>query len=147
GVSGNVGAVDIAQTPLYAGSRVPGNVVLVPSVEYPTIISQANIGSYDHNRRYSGYFDSDKCYRYHYDATNESERHFYPVRVTSSFVCSQQGEWGGNYLNWAGTQTIDPFRSALTGGYRVKDEPTETWLEKARHHRNDLFPTRRVPQS
>ncbi len=30
-------------------------------------------------------------------------------------------EWSGNYLNWAATQTIDPFRKALTGGYRVRD--------------------------
>jgi len=29
-------------------------------------------------------------------------------------------------MNWAATQTIDPFRSVLTGGYRVKDTPTET---------------------
>ena len=34
-------------------------------------------------------------------------------------------------MNWAATQTIDPFRKALTGGYRVKDTPTETWVEKA----------------
>ena len=28
-------------------------------------------------------------------------------------------EWSGNWLNWAATQTIDPFRKALTGGLRV----------------------------
>lgn len=38
-------------------------------------------------------------------------------------------EW--ELLNWATTQTIDSFRYALTGGYRVKDTTTETWLEKA----------------
>jgi len=39
--------------------------------------------------------------------------------------------WSGNYLNWATMQTIDPFRSALTGGYRAVDTSTLTVLEKA----------------
>lgn len=141
----SAGAVEIAQQPLYAGSRVPGNIVLVPSVEYPTIHSQANIGDYNSSRRYSGYFDPEKCYDYHYSST-ESERHFYPVSETSAaFGCTGK-EWSGNYMNWAVTQTIDPFRSALTGGYRVKDEPNETWLEKARHAPGyGLYPNRRLP--
>src|SRR3546814_4679203 len=42
--------VDIAQGPLYLGRNVPGNLALVPSVEYPTLISQANIGPYDVGR-------------------------------------------------------------------------------------------------
>ena len=29
--------------------------------------------------------------------------------------------WSGNFLNWAAMQTIDPFRSVLTGGYRSVD--------------------------
>ena len=141
-----VPAVEIAQTPLYVGSDVPGNLVLVPSVEYPTIISQANIGNYDAARRYSGYFDPEKCYLYHY-STTEAERHFYPVAKAASFNCPAEKQWSGNYMNWAATQTIDPFRSALTGGYRVVDTPTETIVEKARHHGNGLYPNRRVPAS
>lgn len=137
-------SVEIAQSPLYVGSDVPGNLALVPSVEYPTIISQANIGEYSTTRRYSGYFSPDKCYAYSY-STTETERHFYPVAVATSFACTGAKQWSGNYLNWAATQTIDPFRLALTGGYRVKDTPTETWLEKARHHRADLYPDRRLP--
>lgn len=144
GLAGSASAVDIAQQPLYAGSKVPGNVVLVPSVEYPTIDSQANLGNYESGRRYSGYFDPDKCYKYSW-ASNEADRHFYPVRVASNFSCNRADEWSGNYMNWAATQTIDPFRQALTGGLRVRDEPGETWLEKARHARDGLFPTRRVP--
>lgn len=137
-------SVEIAQSPLYVGSDVPGNLALVPSVEYPTIISQANIGEYSTTRRYSGYFSPEKCYAYSY-STTETERHFYPVAVATSFACTGAKQWSGNYLNWAATQTIDPFRLALTGGYRVKDTPTETWLEKARHHRTDLYPDRRLP--
>src|SRR3546814_11626122 len=53
-------------------------------------------------------------------------------------------EWSGNYLNWAATHTIDPFRLALTGGYRVRDTATETWLEKARHDRDALYPDRKI---
>src|SRR3546814_3416373 len=63
----------------------------------------------------------------------------------SSDVCSSDlKEWSGNYLNWAATQTIDPFRLALTGGYRVRDTATETWLEKARHDRDALYPDRKI---
>ncbi|MGH1430209.1 MAG: pilus assembly protein [Neptuniibacter sp.] len=123
----------VAQTPLFLGQgNVPGNLALVPSVEWPTVVSVANIASsYDETVESVGYFDSNKCYTYQYSAT-ESDRHFYPVSVSAGYTCPGD-VWSGNFLNWAATQTIDPFRSALTGGYRVKDTTTETWLEKARH--------------
>src|SRR5690606_32189661 len=54
-------------------------------------------------------------------------------RVTANHLCTGSKEWSGNFMNWAATQTIDPFRSVLTGGYRVRDTASETWLEKARH--------------
>lgn len=140
-VTGTVTAqVEVAQAPLYVGSRVPGNLALVPSVEYPTIISQANIGDYVVARSYMGYFDAAKCYEYVYD-NDETKRHFKPVSTTETHRCSN-GQWSGNYMNWAATQTIDPFRLALTGGYRVVDEVGKTWLEKARHDRAQLYPDR-----
>src|SRR5690554_584286 len=124
----------ISQVPLYlGGGGVPGNLVLTPSVEYPTIQSLANLGEYATNRRFEGYFDPDKCYKYDYDGVDDPDNHFYPSSTTANRTCSGTGEWSGNFLNWAVTQTIDPFRKVLTGGYRVKDTPTETWLEKARH--------------
>lgn len=126
---------DISQKPLLlGGGSVPGNLALVPSVEWPTILSMANLGNYSTATKFTGYFDSDKCYQYSHDATNSDRRnsHFYPVSITSTRNCSGN-LWSGNYLNWAATQTIDPFRSALTGGYRIRDTNTETWLEKARH--------------
>lgn len=145
--STSVMSVEISSSPLYLGSDVPGNLVLVPSVEYPTIHSQANIGNYNHSRRYSGYFDPEKCYAYNYHS-NEANRHFYPTGMALSFECSVQDEWSGNYMNWVATQTIDPFRAALTGGYRVRDTTTETWLEKARHAPGyGLYPDRRMPNS
>ncbi len=123
-------SVEIAQAPLYIGSEVPGNLALVPSVEFPTVISQANLSpTYTAAGNFVGYFDSNKCYAYHYSDT-ESERHFYPVSKSATKTCASPN-WSGNFLNWAATQTIDPFRAALTGGYRVRDTASETWLEKA----------------
>ncbi|HYG06914.1 MAG TPA: pilus assembly protein [Stenotrophomonas sp.] len=150
-VTGGAGAeVEVSQSPLYVGSNVPGNLALVPSVEYPTAISVANLGDYVVGRKYVGYFDSAKCYKYNYDAT-ETNRYFYPVSKAtaapdSNYQCSADGYWSGNFLNWAATQTIDPFRSALTGGYRVIDTPTTTVVEKAIADRNQTgnYPRRTV---
>lgn len=140
---------DVSQSPLLlGGGSVPGNLALVPSVEWPTIISMANLGAYSVNNSYVGYFDADKCYDYSHDATNSDRRdsHFYPTSKTSNRTCAGQ-LWSGNFLNWAVTQTIDPFRSALTGGYRVKDTPTVTWLEKARHTGQNSSGSREVSVS
>lgn len=136
--------VEISHNPLTLGSNVPGNLVLTPSVEWPTVNSVANLGGYDVGRGYVGLFDANKCYLYHYEE-NEANRHFYPESVTSTHQCGGAGQWSGNYLNWATTQTIDPFRIALTGGYRVLDTETETWLEKARHDgQGSGFPNREI---
>ncbi len=140
----------VAQSPLTVAGNVPGNLLLVPSVEYPTLDSMANLGNYDTTRAYTGYFDPAKCYKYSYSAT-EANRYFYPVSTTTTRTCSSSSQqWSGNYLNWATTQTIDPFRKALTGGFRVRDTASETWLEKARYDgngANSLFPNRRIPVS
>lgn len=142
--------VNLSQFPLITSGGAADHLVLVPSVEYPTINGLTNLGNYNPSIRNGGYFDSIKCYKYQYDI-NEANRHFYPVRFTTNMQCDYTNkEWSGNYLNWAATQTIDPFRSALTGGYRVKDTATETWLEKARQDSQggiSLFPDRRVPAS
>ncbi|WP_232196942.1 pilus assembly protein [Thioalkalivibrio sp. ALJ24] len=142
--------LDVAQQPLFSLQDVPGSLVLVPSVEWPTINSLANLGTYSEGEEYAGYFDSNKCYQYVYDE-DEAERHFAPVRFTSDRRCtSDAAPWSGNFLNWAATQTVDPFRSALTGGYRVRDTKSETWLEKARHTGqggDNIYPNRRLPDS
>ena len=142
--------VVIDQRPLIVAENVPGNLVLTPSVEWPTINSIANIETtYSTNGNYSGYFDSNKCYAYQF-SDNEPERHFFPVSITTNGICNNTGTtllWSGRYLNWVATQTIDPFRKALTGGLRVRDTPTETWLEKARHDGQGgagVFPNREL---
>ncbi|GLK90726.1 pilus assembly protein [Pseudomonas turukhanskensis] len=129
----------ISQAPLVAGSTaVPGSLALTPSVEYPTILTLANLGTYSANTVYAGYFDSKKCYTYTYIAneTTTNVSRFTPSSVATTATCANNlnnGLWSGNYLNWAATQTIDPFRSALTGGYRYVDTTTLTVLQKARH--------------
>ena len=146
--SGQTSSTTVAQSPLSVAGNVPGNLLLVPSVEWPTLDSMANLGAYDVARAYVGYFDSGKCYRYSYSVT-ETERHFYPVSTSATRICSHTlQQWSGNYLNWAATQTIDPFRKTLTGGYRVRDTATITWLEKARFDGNggtSVYPNRRLP--
>ncbi|MGG2395979.1 pilus assembly protein [Pseudomonas sp. SH1-B] len=129
---------EISQTPLLlGGGGVPGNLALVPSVEYPTVISVANTGRYIPANTYVGYFNSAKCYVY--DQTNEW---FVPDTNASNHTCSGNRQWSGNFLNWAATPTIDPFRSALTGGYRVIDTTAQTVLQKARHTGEDTFGNR-----
>jgi type IV pilus assembly protein PilY1 len=61
-----------------------------------------------------------------YDANGS---YFAPNSVAVAHDCT--GKWSGNFLNWALTQTIDPFRYALTGGYRSVDSSNVTILEKA----------------
>lgn len=140
-------SVNLSQFPLITSGGAADNLVLVPSVEWPTINSVANLGNFNITTTYGGYFDSKKCYKYQYSST-ETERYFYPTSFTSTMTCTNSNqEWSGNYLNWAATQTIDSFRSALTGGYRVKDTTTETWLEKARADANGGAADKRIPTS
>ncbi|WP_372015308.1 pilus assembly protein [Pseudoxanthomonas sp. 10H] len=124
--------VVIDNKPPTVTKTVPGNMVLVPSVEWPTVVTHANqpgVGkgsaNYSTATAYAGYFNPDLCYAYNYDAT-ELNRYFYPVVAAVSRSCSgltggtpSQKLWSGNFLNWTGMQAIDTFRLALTGGYRV----------------------------
>jgi type IV pilus assembly protein PilY1 len=122
----------LADQPVFASADVPGNLALVLSVEYPTAISIANLGDYSDAAQYLGYFDPQKCYNYNYNAGTPSHSFFQPVSLAggaNGHTCSAL--WSGNFMNWAAMQTIDPFRWALTGGYRSVDTPTHTILEKA----------------
>jgi type IV pilus assembly protein PilY1 len=125
----------LADQPIAASANVPGNLALALSVEYPTAISVANIGSYADASTYLGYFDPAKCYTYNYISSAPSSSYFKPTygpTGTNLHDCSgNPGQWSGNFLNWATMQTIDPFRWALSGGYRSVDTTTQTILEKA----------------
>ncbi|MDR7297428.1 type IV pilus assembly protein PilY1 [Pelomonas aquatica] len=122
--------VSLADQPVFSAVSVPGNLALALSVEYPTAISVAHPSrTYSPANTYIGYFDPMKCYAYRYTDGAGLDNYFYPAARTMTRTCS--GLWSGNYLNWASMQTIDPFRWALTGGFRVIDTPTLTVLEKA----------------
>lgn len=130
----------VSQTPLATGGNIPGSLALVPSVEWPTVLSVANLFSYGSDKTYSGYFDPAKCYVYTYanaggppGSSNLDNSWFKPDSETTNRQCGGPRQWSGNFLNWAATPTIDPFRSALTGGNRVKDEIGLTVLQKARN--------------
>jgi type IV pilus assembly protein PilY1 len=126
----------LADKPIAAGADVPGNLALALSVEFPTAISIANIGNYLDTTQYTGYFDPAKCYIYNFVAATPASSYFVPNSVAATsgggHDCSgAAGQWSGNFMNWAATQTIDPFRWALTGGYRSVDTASQTILEKA----------------
>jgi type IV pilus assembly protein PilY1 len=125
----------LADQPIFSYENVPTNMALVLSVEYPTAISVANTGDYSDTQTYLGYFDPLKCYTYNYNATTPYKSYFSPTTAgisTSGHQCTANSNlWSGNFMNWATMQTIDPFRSILTGGYRVVDTTSQTILEKA----------------
>ena len=125
-------ATPLADQPVFSTITVPGNLALALSVEFPTAVSVAHTAGYSSASTYLGYFDPNKCYLYN-DSATEALRHFYPAGAAVSRLCTGTNDhkWSGNFLNWATMQTIDPFRWALTGGYRSTDTATETILEKA----------------
>jgi type IV pilus assembly protein PilY1 len=137
-------ATPLGDQPPFTVQNIPGNVALALSVEYPTVSRVAHTGSYSSSSTYLGYFDPAKCYSYYNVAeTPTTKSYFYPDGLATTHACS--GKWSGNFLNWAATQTIDPFRWAMTGGYRVIDTTTETVLEKAWHSgQGGLYPDRSV---
>lgn len=127
--SGTVAAaIEIDQQPLLVAKPVPGNMAIIGSFEFPTMVTRAYKSAYSLSETYIGYFDSGKCYEYKY-YDDEAERHFSPINKNGP-SCSGDKLWSGHFLNWATMQSIDIFRHILTGGYRFKDEPGETWLEK-----------------
>ncbi len=122
--------VRLSDQPVFSAVNVPGNLALALSVEFPTAISVAHPSrTYSATNTYIGYFDPLKCYAYRYTDGASTDNYFYPVAKAPNRTCT--GQWSGNYLNWASMQTIDPFRWALTGGYRVIDTASLTVLEKA----------------
>lgn len=129
--------INLADQPLAANATVPGNLLLALSVEWPTAVSVAypyTSNPYKSSNTYLGYFDPLKCYRYQYDSATPTNSYFVPNNTTSTRTCNSTADlplWSGNWLNWASMQTIDSFRWALTGGYRVVDTASSTILEKA----------------
>ncbi|MFT3666573.1 pilus assembly protein [Piscinibacter sp.] len=136
----------LADAPVFSRSAILGNVALALSVEWPTAERAAYPGTNDYNsaRTYKGYFDPNKCYDYQYHPTVVANRYFVPAAVATNRTCTSK--WSGNFLNWAATQTIDPFRLVMTGGFRTRDEVALTVLQKANHPATgQLFPNKSLP--
>lgn len=134
-VHASVSSVALSDVPIFSRSSVPGNLTLPLSVEFPTALSVANLGAYSGTSIYYGYFDPEKCYNYVYDANPppdgiaSSNSYFQPAgKANAAHECT--GKWSGNFMNWATMPTIDPFRWALTGGYRATDIQGMTILQK-----------------
>jgi type IV pilus assembly protein PilY1 len=140
----------LADSPVLASLAVPGNVAFPLSVEWPTVQRTAHTDTtYASTNNYLGYFDPAKCYTYQNYATDDATNvnHFYPVRLATARTCGGTA-WSGNFLNWAATPTIDPFRWAMTGGYRVVDTASSTILEKAwSGSQGSLFPDKAMSSS
>jgi type IV pilus assembly protein PilY1 len=129
---GTTSAATLADQPVFATSDVPGNLALALSVEFPTAISVANLGSYEDAKEYLGYFDPRKCYTYQLNTTTADQSYFLSTALATSTSLHQcSGQWSGNFMNWATMQTIDPFRWALSGGFRSVDTVGSTIVEKA----------------
>lgn len=78
--------------------------------------------TYVHSYRYYGYFNDATCYDY-------QNGRFEPHSSASGRYCD--GQWSGNFLNWATMTRIDVVRKILYGGYRQVDTATDTVLERA----------------
>jgi type IV pilus assembly protein PilY1 len=143
-------STSLADQPLFSNTSVPGNLALALSVEWPTVSRAAHpSSSYTPATVYRGYFDHLKCYRYVHVATETATEvgRFDPVGTAgASHACPAtgvNGDWSGNFLNWATMIAVDPFRWALTGGLRKVDTVDTTVLERARHSgQGSLFPNR-----
>jgi type IV pilus assembly protein PilY1 len=83
-------------------------------------------GGYIHANRYSGYFDSSKCYAY----STTSSRFVWAADATDKY-CASGTSWSGNFLNWATMTRMDMVRKVLYGGYRSTDTNSLTVLERA----------------
>jgi type IV pilus assembly protein PilY1 len=138
--SAGAATTELADQPIFNAVNVPGNVALTLSVEYPTATSIANgIVAYSSSTIYLGYFDPTLCYQYNQVSTKTTSPTYGSYFSTYSAANSDHSctgaaansLWSGNFLNWASHSTIDPFRWALTGGYRSVDTSTMTILEKA----------------
>ncbi len=80
--------------------------------------------TYKHSVDYYGYFDSYKCYNY-----DTGDDRFEPASTNTDKYCN--GQWSGNFLNWASTTRMDAVRKLLYGGKRVVDNANTTVLERA----------------
>jgi len=138
-LSAGAQSVDLADSPLFSTTSVPGNMMLDLSVEYPTANSSAYFSStaYSPSTLYVGYFDGGKCYSYVYNTGTPTSSYFQSYSAASAtHTCTSSSSkplWSGNWLNYASMQGLDIFRWVLTGGNRSVDTAAMTVLQRATH--------------
>jgi type IV pilus assembly protein PilY1 len=120
----------IAKEPLFSAStRVPPNMALDLSVEFPTTGAAYRSSTFDWMNTYIGYWDPMTCYTYS-TADGYFKRAAPASKLTGGAItCANQ--WSGNLLNWAASSSIDMLRYAMTGGDRVVDTASNTVLQRA----------------
>lgn len=118
-------AGSLAEAPLGVSPPVPSNVIFPLSVEFPTAVTAAYLGTNDYSSAtiYLGIFNPKTCYTY-----SVSDGWFSPSTSAIDQKCN--GAWSGNFLNWATMTGLDEFRVAMTGGNRYKDTTELTVLER-----------------
>lgn len=141
GATGNAMAT-VAQTPLFLVQSVTPMVMLALSVDHQLFAKAfADFSDLDGDGKidntyadafdYYGYFDSDRCYQY--DATDARFEPRDAADGTHGHDCANSasdGDWSGNFLNWATMTRIDVLRKSLYGGKRSTDTASATVLER-----------------
>jgi len=130
-------ASNFALVPPLITESAPPNVMLVMSndhelykkaySDFTDINNDGEVdGSYDDSFTYTGYFDSNFCYDY-----NTAQSRFEPEADISALIATDghscedvDGDWSGNFLNWASMTRMDIVRHVLFGGARVVDTAT-----------------------
>jgi len=132
GIAHSAASLELAQSPLFLSQPVRPIVMLNmsndhqlyfkayddytdltgPDGERDGVADTTYINSYS----YYGYFDSGKCYSYESGV-------FVPKAETTDHYCDAvDGDWSGNFLNWATMTRMDAVRKILYGGYRSTDD-------------------------
>lgn len=114
--------IQLYESPFIVGERVPPQVMLAITKDhqlfkkayddFSDIDGDGFIDStYKHTIEYYGYFDPYKCYEY-----ADGSKRFEPRSVNDNKYCN--GQWSGNFLNWATMARMDALRKVLFGGLR-----------------------------
>ncbi len=133
GSAHSVHALEMAQAPLFMQNPVRPIAMLNMSNDHQLYFKLYDDYSdltgdglpnttYTHSVDYYGYFDPYLCYDYLNNV-------FVPASRTADKYCN--GNWSGNFLNWASMTRIDAVRKILYGGYRSTDTATRTVLERS----------------
>ena len=85
--------------PIFMVESVKPNIMIILD-NSGSMNLQAYYDSYDHNRRYYGYFEPYQKYSY----------------ASNLFTRNAAGAWDGNFLNWLTMRRIDIARKVLMGG-------------------------------